>query len=70
VKWLVKDFPLLPLEQVARKAGAERVSLSAVKAMKEVLLEISEKIALDAIAASRHAKRVTIKADDIRLAAR
>jgi len=67
---LVKDFPLLPLEKVARKAGAERVSLSAVKAMKEVLLEISEKIALDAVAASRHAKRVTIKADDIRLATR
>jgi len=31
-------------------------------------LETSEKIALDAIAAAHHAKRVTIKAEDIRLA--
>ncbi len=67
---MVKDFPLSPLEKLAREAGAERVSLSAVKEMKLVLLEISEKIALDAIAASRHAKRVTIKAEDIRLSAR
>jgi histone H3/H4 len=67
---LVKDFPLSPLERIARNAGAERVSLSAVKAMKDILLEISEKIALDAIAACRHARRVTVNAEDIRLAVR
>lgn len=67
---MVKDFPLSPLERIAREAGAERVSASAVKSLKEVLLEISEKIALNAIAACRHAKRVTIKAEDIRLATR
>lgn len=67
---MTKEFPILALEKVARKAGAERVSASALKAMKEVLLEISEKTSLDAIAACRHAKRVTIKAADIKLVTR
>jgi histone H3/H4 len=67
---MVKDFPLLPLENLARKAGAERVSLSGVKALKQALLEMSDAIARDAIAASNHAKRVTVKAEDIRLVTR
>jgi histone H3/H4 len=67
---MVKDFPMSPLERVARKAGGERVSTSAVKELHTALLEISEQISRDAIAACRHAKRVTIKAEDIRLATR
>lgn len=65
---MVKDFPLSPLERVARKAGAERVAKSAVKELHTALLELSEQLAREAIAACRHAKRVTIKAEDIRLA--
>ena len=67
---MVKDFPLSPLEKLAREAGAERVSISAVEVLKETLMEISNKIALDAIAAAEHAHRVTIKRDDILLATR
>lgn len=67
---MVKDFPLSPLEKIARKAGAERVSSSALKELKLTLLEISDKIAQEAIAVSHHAKRVTIKREDIVLAAR
>jgi histone H3/H4 len=71
---MVKDFPLLPLEKIlkdaGKNAGADRVSTSAVKELKNVLLEISDKIAIDAVAASHHAKRVTIKRDDIVMAAR
>lgn len=67
---MVKDFPLSPLERVARKAGGERVSAPAVKELYTALLEISEQIAREAIAACRHAKRVTIKAEDVRLATR
>ncbi len=65
---MVKDFPLLPLEKIAREAGAERVSHSALVAMREVLLEISEQIAREAVKLSDHAKRVTIKREDIVLA--
>ncbi|MBI4010135.1 MAG: NFYB/HAP3 family transcription factor subunit [Candidatus Aenigmarchaeota archaeon] len=67
---MVKDFPLLALEKLAREAGAERVSLSALKELKLTLLEISNKISIDAVAAAHHAKRVTIKREDIAIAVR
>ena len=67
---MVKDFPLSPLEKVARKAGAERISSSALDEMKVALLEMSDKIAVEAVAACHHAKRVTIKREDIQMAAR
>ena len=67
---MVKDFPLSPLEKVARKAGAERVSASALREMRVALLEMSEKVATEAVAACRHAKRVTVKREDIKMAAR
>jgi histone H3/H4 len=70
VKQLVKDFPLSPLEKIMRKAGAERVAVSALKEMKIILLEIAEKIAIEAVAASHHAKRVTVKREDIAMAIR
>lgn len=67
---MVKDFPLLPLEKIAREAGAERVSHSALIALKEVLLETSEELAREAVKLSEHAKRVTVKREDIILASR
>ncbi|MBI4894462.1 MAG: NFYB/HAP3 family transcription factor subunit [Candidatus Aenigmarchaeota archaeon] len=67
---MVKDFPLSPLEKVARKAGAERVSASALREMRVALLEMSDKVATEAVAACRHAKRVTVKREDIKMAAR
>lgn len=67
---MVKDFPLMPLERVMRKAGAERVSESAIREIKEIMLEISEKISTDSIAAAKHAKRVTVKREDVILATR
>ena len=67
---MVKDFPMLALEKLAREAGAERVSLSALKELKLTLLEISNKISIDAVAAAHHAKRVTIKREDIAIAVR
>lgn len=67
---MVKDFPLLPLEKIAREAGAERVSNSALKGLKEALLEISEQISRDAVKMAEHAKRVTIKREDVALASR
>ena len=67
---MVKDFPLLPLEKLSRKAGAERVSVSALKELKLTLIELANKISIDAVAAAHHAKRVTIKREDISMAVR
>jgi histone H3/H4 len=67
---MVKDFPLLPLEKIARKAGAERISIQSLKVLKEALLEISEKISRDAVKMAEHANRVTVKREDVILASR
>ena len=67
---MVRTFPLAPLERIAKKAGARRVSSSAVEAMREAVLDAAESIATDAVAASHHAGRVTVKAKDIRIACR
>ena len=65
-----KDFALFTLERLAKKAGAERVSKGALIELKNILLEIANKIARDAIDLCNHAKRVTVKREDIILAAR
>jgi histone H3/H4 len=67
---MVRVFPLAPLERIAKKAGVQRVSANAVKAMREAVLDVAESIAADAVAASRHAGRVTVKAKDIKIACR
>lgn len=67
---MVRTFPLSPLEKIARDAGAERVSVSAVKALREAVLDLADKIAIDAVAISHHAGRVTVKASDIKIACR
>ncbi|OGI15917.1 histone [Candidatus Micrarchaeota archaeon RBG_16_49_10] len=65
---MVRSFPLAPLEKIAREAGAERVAISAVEALKDAVLDVADVIAMDAVAASKHAGRVTVKASDIKLA--
>jgi histone H3/H4 len=67
---MVKDFPLSPLEKILKKAGAERVSRDAVLELKFALIDIANKIASNAVSLAHHAKRVTIKREDIKLAAR
>lgn len=71
---MVKEFPSSPLEKIAREAGkpfgVDRVSASAAKELRNILLEISDKVALDSVAVAHHAGRVTIKREDIALAAR
>jgi len=71
---MVKDFSILAMEKILKKAGkevgADRVAISAAEELKNLLLEMSEKIALEAVAASHHAKRVTVKREDIQMAVR
>jgi len=71
---MVKEFPLSPLEKILKEAGkevgADRVATSAVKELRSVLLEMSERLAMGAIAATHHAKRVTVKREDVIMAKR
>lgn len=71
---MVKDFPLLPIEKILKDAGkevgADRVSESAVIELRNIMLEFSEKIAIDSAVAARHAKRVTVRREDVQIAVR
>ncbi len=61
-------LPLAAMEKILKVSGAERVSDSAKVALKEVIEDIAERIAVEAVKLSAHAGRKTIKAEDIKLA--
>ncbi|VVB81208.1 DNA-binding protein HMf-1 [uncultured archaeon] len=63
-------IPLAAMEQLMKQAGAERVSDKAKTALKEVLEEYGKTIAQDSVKFALHAGRKTIKAGDIKLAAK
>lgn len=63
-------IPLAAMEHLMKLAGAERVADDAKAALKEVLEEFAKKIAQDAAKFASHAGRKTVKAGDIKLAAK
>ncbi len=65
-----KILPLAAMEKILKQAGAERVSDKAKVALKNVVEEMTEKIAVSAVRLSSHAGRKTVKEEDIKLASR
>jgi len=65
-----KLLPLAAMEKILKKAGAERVSDSAKAALKDSIESIAEEIATQAVKLAVHAGRKTVKAGDIKLAAK
>jgi len=59
-----------PMHRLCKKAGADRVSEAAAKELAKVLEEIGAKIAKEALDYAIHARRKTIKAEDIEIATR
>jgi histone H3/H4 len=58
------------LKKAGKEVGADRTAVSASEELRNVLLEIVEKTAIEAVAAAHHAKRVTVKREDIVMATR
>ena len=56
------------MKEEAKKVGVTRVSDAAVKAMKIYLENVAEEIAKEATKLATHAKRKTIKPEDIKSA--
>ncbi|MDP2767895.1 MAG: histone family protein [Candidatus Methanoperedens sp.] len=61
-------LPLATVERIIRKAGAERVSYDAGVELAKVLEDYGIEVSREAIILAKHAKRTTVKEEDIRLA--
>jgi len=64
------ELSIALMHKICKKAGADRVSEAAAKALAKELDEIGIKIAKEAIDYAMHAGRKTVKAKDIEIAAR
>ena len=62
------ELPLAPVERLIKKAGAERVSESAARELATVLQERAAMISSKAVKLAKHAGRVTVTEDDIKMA--
>lgn len=59
---------LSSIEKIIRESGAERISPSACIALRDILEDIAKDISKKAIKLAEHAKRKTVRGEDIRLA--
>jgi len=64
------EFGLSAMYRILKKSGAERVSDESADELRRILEEIGATIAKSAVDMSVHAGRKTIKAEDVRLAAK
>lgn len=61
-------LPLAAMGKILKEAGADRVSDKAKIALKNVVEEITEKIAVSSVRLASHAGRKTVKEGDVKLA--
>ena len=64
------EISIAPMHRICKKAGADRVSEEAAKELAKVLEELGVKIAKEARDYAIHARRKTIKSEDIEIATR
>ncbi len=64
------EISVAPMHRLCKKAGADRVSEEAAKELAKILEELGVKIAKEALDYAVHARRKTIKAEDIKIATR
>ncbi|VVB59946.1 Archaeal histone HAN1 subunit A [uncultured archaeon] len=64
------ELSISACERLIKKGGGERVSKEAAEELAKILEEIGVDISKQASTMALHAKRKTVKADDIRLASK
>ena len=63
-------LPLAAMEKILKQSGADRVSDKAKVALKNTMEDLADQIAIKAVDLAKHAGRVTVKASDVKLAAK
>lgn len=63
-------LPLAAMEKILKQCGADRVSDKAKIALKSTMEDLANEIAVKAVNLAKHAGRVTVKASDVKLAAK
>ncbi len=61
-------IPAAPMAEILKNAGAERVSDDAARAFADVLHDMANGLAKDAVRFAQHAGRKTVKREDVELA--
>ena len=64
------EIAVAAMHRLCRKAGAGRVSEAAARELAKVLEEVGVRIAKEALDYAVHARRRTVKSEDIEIAAR
>ena len=64
------ELSLAPMHRIARKSGIERVSEGACRELAIVLEKVGIQICKEAQQIMMHSRRKTVKADDIKVAAK
>ncbi|MFH1403699.1 MAG: histone family protein [Candidatus Altiarchaeota archaeon] len=62
------EIPLAPVERILRKVNIDRVGEDAVVELRNIIEEYAIGVGERAAKLAKHAGRVTLKADDIKLA--
>lgn len=63
------EISISPMYRILKKSGAERVSTESAEELRRVIEDYALKISKRSVELSVHAKRKTVKAQDVRLAA-
>jgi histone H3/H4 len=66
----MSEIPIAPMHRIARKSGADRVSMKAAEELGRILEELALEICKEAQNYMMHSKRKTLHPDDIKTAAR